>query len=131
MKKKTIRQGKSSVFTTKLRSGDTVMVIAGGNKNKGKVLKGQIAKIRNFVPDKKRVIVEGLNMVTRHQKARTSQETSGKIKKEGSVHISNVMYYSEDLKKPVRISSKKLDDGRKVRGFINPENKEFVQIDTK
>ncbi|MCB0359596.1 MAG: hypothetical protein KDD44_08160, partial [Bdellovibrionales bacterium] len=50
------------------------------------------------------------------------------IEKEGSVHLSNVMYYSEDLKRPVRLSSKRLDDGTKVRGFVHPESKTFEQI---
>ena len=51
------------------------------------------------------------------------------LEKEGSIHISNVMYYREELKRPVRIKIKMLDDGRKVRGFVNPQTKAFEQID--
>ncbi len=116
-------------FQTKLRVGDPVMVLLGGNSRKGKVLKGQTGKIQRFMPKKNRVVVEGLNMIKRHKRAVSSNESSGIVEKEGSVHISNVMYYSEDLKRPVRLKMKFLDDGRKVRGFTNPATKKFEQID--
>lgn len=115
-------------FVTCLKKGDTVMVIAGGNKKKGKVLKGQIGKILKFVPSRHRVVVEGLNMIVRHKRATRPGESSGQIRKEGSVHISNVMFYAEELKKPVRIRFKQLDGGKKVRGYTNPKTKAFEQI---
>ncbi len=114
---------------TRLRKGDPVMVIAGGNTKKGRELKGQTGKILRFIPKRDRVVVEGLNMVKRHKRATMMNEAAGIIEKEGSVHISNVMYYSEDLKRPVRLKIKRLDDGRKVRGFVNPETKKFEQLD--
>ena len=120
---------KKSKFKTKLKTGDTVMVLAGGNSEKAKVMKGQTGKILRFLPKKNRVIVEGLNMIKRHQRAMTSEDAAGIIDKEGSIHISNLMYYNEDLKRPVRIKYNTLDDGRKVRGFVNPETKKFEQID--
>ncbi len=116
-------------LSTDLKVGDTVMVIAGGNKRSGKTLKSQTGKILRILSKRNRVIVEGVNMIKRHKKAMTSQDSAGIIEKEGSVHISNVMYYSQELQRPVRIKSKTLDDGRKVRGFLNPESKEFEQID--
>lgn len=121
-----VKAGKRMV--TKLHVGDPVMVITGGNKT-GKVLKGQTGKILRLLPKRNRVVIEGVNMIKRHKRATTSRDSSGIIEKEGSVHISNVMYYSEEHKRPVRIKTKNLESGRKVRGYINPQTKEFEQID--
>ncbi len=115
-------------FVTCLKKGDPVMVISGGNKKKGKVLKGQVGKILRFVPSRHRVVVEGLNIVVRHKRAARPGEASGQIRKEGSVHISNVMFYAEQFKKPVRIRFKVLENGNKVRGYTNPKTKAFEQI---
>lgn len=114
---------------TKLKVGDPVMVISGGNKAKAKISKGQTGRILRFSPKTNRVYVEGVNMIKRHKRAMRSDETSGVITKEGSIHISNVMYFRDDIKKPVRIKMKSLDNGQKVRGFVHPETKEFEQID--
>ena len=124
-------KGKSSAnLVTKLRKGDPVIVIAGGNSTKPKrAIKGQTGKILAVHPKNQRVVVEGVNFISRRKRAMTSQDTGGVIEKEGSIHISNVMFYSEELKRPVRIKSKRLEDGRKVRGYLNPETKEFEQID--
>lgn len=122
--------GPESRTKTRLKVGDTVMVIAGGNKkNPKKQLKSQIGKIKRILGKKDRVIVEGVNMVTRHKRAVNPNEPSGRIEKEGSIHVSNIMYYHEDSKRPVRITVRTLDDGRKVRGFINQESNKFEQID--
>ena len=115
---------------TRLKVGDPVMIISGGNKKKAnRQLKSQVGKIKQIISKKSRVIVEGANMVTRHKRAVNPNEPSGKIEKEGAIHLSNVMYYHEETKQPVRLTVKTLDDGRKVRGFINRETKEFEQID--
>jgi large subunit ribosomal protein L24 len=116
-------------FETVLRVGDPVMACAGGNANKGKPVKGQVGKILRFIPKKHRVVVDGIKMIKRHKRAMTSQDAAGIIEKEGSIHISNVMYYSEELKKPVRLKVNILEDGRKVRGYRDPKTKEFQQID--
>ncbi len=114
---------------TALKAGDTVMVIAGGNKSK-RPNKGQTGKIKSFVGrSQDRVIVEGLNMITRHKRATAPGQPAGKIQQEGSIHISNVMYYAEKIKKPVRLKFSFLQDGRKVRGYTDPQSKEFVQVD--
>lgn len=111
-----------------LKKGDTVMIIAGGNKRK-RPLKGQVGKIREIVgDDSDRVIIEGLNLHVRHQKATGPDKPGGKISKEMSLHISNVMYYVEKLKRPVRLCHKILADGKKVRGYRDPEKRDFVQI---
>lgn len=121
---------KANTTTTRsLKVGDTVMVIAGGNKNK-RPNKGQTGKIKAFVGKKKdRVIVEGLNLITKHKRPTQPGESGGRIQVEGSIHISNVMFYADAISRPVRVRKQKLDDGRKVRGYMDPEKKEFVQID--
>ena len=91
-----------------VKVGDKVIVIAGKDKGKtGKVLK--------TLPKKDRVVVEGINIQTRHQKARGPQEPGGIIKAEGAIHVSNVMVYNESLKKGTRVGYKVLEDGKKVR----------------
>ena len=128
-RRKKSKQDASKDFVTSLRKGDVVMVIAGGNKEAGKVMKGQTGSILRLLPKRNRVVVEGVNIIKKHKKARTSTDSAGIIQKEGPIHISNVMYYSADLKRPVRIKFKRLEDGRKVRGFLNPKTSNFEQID--
>ena len=114
--------------THHVRKGDLVMVIAGGHKTK-RPLRGKVGRILRFTGERRdRVIVEGLNFFTKHQRATRPGAPSGKIQKEGSIHVSNVMYYVEKLKKPVRLKTSSLADGRKVRGYSDPETKQFVQI---
>ena len=119
----------SVVRKTSLKKGDTVMVIAGGCEGK-RDNKGKIGKILRFVgDDSERVVVEGVNFIARHQRARGPGQEAGKVVREGSIHISNVMYYVETLKKPVRLKHRVLKDGKKVRGYLVPESKEFVQVE--
>lgn len=109
-----------------LRKGDLVMVIAGGNAKKRPNI-GKTGKIVSFV-GAERAIVEGVNFITRHQRQTGPNQPSGKISKEGSIHISNLMYYVEKIKRPVRLKHKTLADGKKVRGYLDTKSKEFVQI---
>jgi len=105
-----------------------VMVIAGGNKKK-RPLKGKTGKIRRFVgKDRTYAIVEGLNFVTRHQRARGPQKQAAKIQKEAPIHVARLMYYVEKLKKPVRLKIGVLADGTKVRGYTDPETGKFCQL---
>lgn len=116
-----------SAIKTKLKVGDTVIVTSGGNK-KTKPIKGKTAKIVKFTgTDSDRVILEGLNHVTKHQRATSMNDKGGKVQREASLHISNVMYYSEKAKAGVRLTSSVID-GKKVRGYKDPKSKEFVQI---
>lgn len=122
--------GKKKVpFKTSLKVGDTVMLLAGGNKQKGKALKGQVGTLLKILPKKNRVIIEGLNLIKRHKKASNTQEQSAIITKEGSVSISNVMYYSNAHKRPFRLKTEVSSDGKRVRGFINPETKAFESVE--
>ena len=64
--------------------------------------------------DSDRVVVEGLNMVTRQVKP-TAERQGGTIKKEASIHISNVALWNADEQRPYKVGWKVLEDGRKVR----------------
>ncbi|MAD96620.1 MAG: 50S ribosomal protein L24 [Flavobacteriaceae bacterium] len=68
----------------KLKSGDTVKVIAGDHK-------GSEGKILSIVKDEDRVLVEGVNMVSKHVKPNAQNPQGGITKKEAPIHISNVM----------------------------------------
>lgn len=111
-----------------LKVGDIVMVIAGGN-NKKRENKGKTGKLVRFV-GVDRVVVEGLNMVTRHRKAQGPDKLGGKTPMESPIHISNVMYYAEKVKAPVKVVFQKLTDGKKVRGYSDPKSGQFVQIES-
>jgi large subunit ribosomal protein L24 len=90
-----------------VKRGDTVMIIAGKDKNK-------TGKLLSIVTKKNGVIVEGLNVVKRHTRAR-GNEAGGIIEKEAPIHVSNVMLFCEKCQKPVRTLTKILDDGKKTR----------------
>jgi len=92
----------------KIRKNDTVFVIAG--KDKGK--KG---KVRFAYPKKNRVLVEGVNFVRKHSRARAQVRQAGIIDLEVPVHISNVMLLCQKCNRPTRIGFTFLEDGRKVR----------------
>ncbi|MBT1076292.1 50S ribosomal protein L24 [Geobacter grbiciae] len=93
-----------------VKKGDTVSVIAGKDKSK-------IGKVIRILPKKDGVLVEGLNMVKRHMRAR-GNEPGGIVEKENPLHVSNVMLYCDKCKKPVRSKMNVLEDGKKVRVCI-------------
>jgi len=93
---------------TKLKRGDMVQVIAGKDVDRtGRIL--QIDRAKN------RVIVEGLNMQTKHQKSNRTNQTGGITRREAALHTSNVMYLHKG--KPTRLGYKleiTEKDGKKV-----------------
>ena len=93
-----------------VKTGDTVMVMTGSFKNKGK--KG---KVLSVTPATNRIIVEGVNIVTRHQKPRGAGMPGGIIHKEAAIHASNVMLFCGKCNKPVRVAHSFLQDGEKTR----------------
>ena len=92
----------------RIKKNDTVMVIAGRDR-------GKTGKVLRVVGEKERVLIEQLNMVKRHQKARGPQSASGIIEKEAPLHISNLMIMCDKCNAPVRMGKRLLDDGRSVR----------------
>lgn len=91
-----------------VRKNDTVVVISG--KDKGKT--GEVLKV---FPKTGKVLVQGVNIVKKHQKANRTQMESAIVEKEAAINSSKVMLYCTKCKKATRISNKILDDGTKVR----------------
>jgi len=89
-----------------IKKDDTVMVITGKDKGKkGKVLKA--------IPSDEKVIVEGINIQTKHQKQ--TRKMKSEIKhQEGPIHVSNVMFYDAKAKAPTKIGYK-VENGQKKR----------------
>jgi len=91
-----------------IRKDDTVLVIAG--KDKGK--KG---KVRFSYPDKKRILVDGVNFIKKHSKAKGAAKQAGIIDREATIPVSNVMLLCSKCNHPARVGFRFLDDGKKVR----------------
>ena len=85
-----------------------MLVIAG--KDKGK--KG---KVRFAYPKKGRILVEGINFIKKHSKARGQMRQAGIIDLEAPINVSNVMLFCDKCNRPVRVGYRILEDGRKVR----------------
>ena len=94
----------------KIKKGDDVIVIAG--KDKGK--RGAVLR----VVDAEHLLVEGINIVKKHQRPNPMKgATGGIVDKEMPMHLSNVAIYNPGTKRADRVSIKMLDDGRRVRVF--------------
>ncbi len=91
-----------------VRKSDTVVVISG--KDKGKT--GEVLKEYQKTG---KVLVQGINIVKKHQKANKSQVESAIIEREAAINSSKVMLYCNKCKNATRIANKILDDGTKVR----------------
>jgi large subunit ribosomal protein L24 len=92
----------------RIRKDDTIVIITG--KDRGK--KG---KVRRAFPNEDRVVVEGLNMIKRHSRARRATRQAGIIELEAPIHVSDVMLVCNKCGNPTRVSFRFLDDGKKVR----------------
>jgi large subunit ribosomal protein L24 len=92
----------------KILKDDTVLVIAG--KDKGK--KG---KVRFAYPDKQQVLIEGVNFIKKHSKAKKAAKQAGIIDLEAPLDVSNVMMLCNKCNKPARVGITKLEDGRRAR----------------
>jgi large subunit ribosomal protein L24 len=91
----------------KIRKGDRVVVVTGRDK-------GKAGQVLNVLPAENRAIVQGVNVVRRHQKQTPSQE-GGIVSKEMPIHLSNIALADPKSGKPTRVGYKFLKDGKKVR----------------
>src|SRR2546421_9919286 len=100
-------------MSTRIKSGDEVIVI--GGKDRGK--RGKVLRVE---PKHARLYVEGLNIVKRHQRprqvagAQRSEQGGGVIEKEGPIHLSNVMIVDPKEGKPTRVGVE-IADGKRYR----------------
>lgn len=92
----------------KIRKGDMVMVIAGDDK-------GKTGRVLSVDETKNRVIVEKINFVKRHTRARSQNQQGGILEKEAPVHISNVMLFDPKAGRGVRVGVKVTKDGKRER----------------
>ncbi|MEI2701315.1 MAG: 50S ribosomal protein L24 [Baekduia sp.] len=93
----------------KIKSGDEVIVISGKDR-------GKTGKVQRVDPKKDKVVVEGINIVKRHQRpsALNPNAEAGVIEREGAIHISNVMLVDPDTKKGTRVGITR-ENGKRVR----------------
>lgn len=94
-----------------VKKGDNVKVIAGNDK-------GKEGRILAVFPKKERVLVEGINMRIHHDKPSQENPQGGRIEREGSIHVSNVMVIDPTTGEPTRIGRKRIEEdgnGRWVR----------------
>jgi len=98
-----------SRLQTPIRKNDNVVVVAG--KDRGK--RGHVLQV---VPDKNRVVVEGVNFIKKHTRPNPQANIKGGIvEREASLHASNVQIVCPECGTPTRIGRQLLGDGRKVR----------------
>ncbi len=97
-----------------IKTGDTVMVIAGNNLKDV----GRTGKVLMVMPKAERVVVQGRAMVIRHTKPRQQGQEGGRIEKEGSIHVSNVMLVCPSCKRPTRVGHQ----------FIEGKNGEVTKV---
>jgi large subunit ribosomal protein L24 len=103
----------------KIRKGDKVVVIAG--KSKG--ARGQVLQV---LPAVDKVVVQGVNVITKHVKPTRRNQRGGIEKREAPIHISNIMIADPKTGEPTRVRIMALEGGRKVRVAI----KSGEQIDS-
>lgn len=106
----------------KLRVGDTVQVIAGSDK-------GKTGEIIQILRKEDRVIVEGVNMVTKHIKPSQADPEGGIVTREAPIHVSNVAYYDSKAKQAVKIGYAFDENGKKYR--INKKTGKALDKTTK
>lgn len=92
-----------------IKKGDTVVVIAGDDKDLKKP-----RKVLEVYPDDARVLVEGANIVTRHTKPSAQNTKGGLVKKEAPIHISNVMLWDAKKSEPTKVQRSR-ENGKLVR----------------
>ena len=91
----------------KIKTGDNVVVLAGDNK-------GSEGKVMRVITEKNKAIVEGVNLVSKHEKPNTKNPQGGIVKKEAPIHISNLALIDPKSKKATRVGFK-MEGDKKVR----------------
>ncbi|WP_018266629.1 MULTISPECIES: 50S ribosomal protein L24 [Methylosinus] len=94
-------------MAAKIKKGDKVVVLAGRDK-------GRTGQVIQVLPTEGRAVVEGVNLVKRHQR-QTRQQEAGIVTKAAALDLSNIAIADPKDGKPTRVGFKTLDDGRKVR----------------
>jgi len=110
--------GRQAMRKSRLKKGDTVMVIAGRERGKtGKVLRLDV--------ENGQLVVEKLNVIKRHTKPSAKVKQGGIIEREAPLSISNVMFVCPITQKPTRLGMKVLEGGRRAR--FSKKAKEVIE----
>ena len=98
-----------SRLATPIRKNDNVLVTTGKDR-------GKSGRVVRLVPEKNRLVVEGVNIIKRHTRPNPQKNVKGGVvEREAPLHASNVQIVCPECGKPTRIGKRILDDGRKVR----------------
>jgi len=92
----------------KIKRGDRVVVLTGKDR-------GKQGTVRSVINKDNRVLVEGVNIVKRHQRARRQGQASAIVEREAPIHISNVMLIDPNDNQPTRVGFRRREDGSLVR----------------
>lgn len=92
----------------RIKRGDRVVVLTGKDR-------GKQGTVRTVVTKTNRVLVEGVNIVKRHQRARQQSQASAIIEREAPIHMSNVMLIDPNSGEPTRVGFRRREDGTLVR----------------
>jgi large subunit ribosomal protein L24 len=92
----------------KIRKGDQVQVIAGDDK-------GKVGRVMSVDEVKQRVVIEKVNFVKRHTKARRAGQQGGILEREAPIHISNVLLWDPKSERGARVGIRVLNDGTRER----------------
>ena len=91
-----------------IRKSDSVMVVTGRER-------GKTGKVLRVMPDRDAAIIERVNLIKRHAKARGPQQPGGIVEKEAPIRLSNIMLMCDKCNAPVRVGRKIMGDGDKAR----------------
>lgn len=91
-----------------IKKGDIVTIIAGSHK-------GKTSEVESCNPQEDRAVVQGINIRTHHKKSRVRGQKGKIVKKEHSIHISNMQLIDPTNKKPTRIRMETKEKGKKIR----------------
>jgi large subunit ribosomal protein L24 len=96
-------------MAVRIRKNDQVVVLTGRDR-------GKRGRVLIVMPERSRVVVEGVNLVKRHTRPNPQRNIKGGIvEREASIHVSNVMVVDPETNEPTRVGTKTLGDGRRVR----------------
>jgi large subunit ribosomal protein L24 len=116
----TKKRHEAGVFQAHVRKGDEVVVIA-GRSFRGALDRAHRGRVVSIDPQRERAIVEGANLITKHQRAQggrspaaAAQQQSGRIEKPAPIHLSNIQVVCPNCSRPTRVGHKSVE-GKSVR----------------
>lgn len=103
----TRKRHNAGAYKPHVRKGDEVLILAGRSR-------GERGRVVSVDPQRERAIVEGVNLVTKHQKGLSAQQQGGRIEKPAPIHVSNLQVIDPTTNEPTRVKHK-IVEGKSVR----------------